>query len=379
MRVLVVGAGIGGLTAGTALAQRDIEVDVIELKSPDVSSGVGLVLPANALRALREIGVLDDCLCAGFRFDRNRFCDPGGRLLVEVPSLLGRRDGLPSLAVPRPDLQRVLLNAAEKAGARIAFGTTAGTVTCAGDGAHVSMSDGRTRRYDLVIGFDGIRSTLRRQFIDDAAAPCYTGFASWRVTVPRAPEVTQGTLFIGVGSKVGLNPLNRDAMYLFATTREPADTQLDPARLHESLRERLSGYSGLVCAALDSLTSPDGVVYSPIEEVRLPAPWHRGNVLVAGDAAHATAPHLTQGAAMAIEDAVVLARLLASGEPVPSALRTFMDRRYPRCGFVQDTSRQILLAEMATDEAALASRTDRIRDLPSRMAAIDAVLSRPAW
>jgi len=378
MQILVVGAGIGGLTAATALAQRDIGVDVVELKSAGVWSGVGLVLPANALRALREIGVLDDCLAAGFRFDRNRFCDPAGRLLVEVPSLIGRHDGLPSLAIPRPDLQRVLMNAAEQAGIRITFGTTVRSVAGDGDGVHVSMSDGRTRSYDLVLAFDGIRSALRRRLTANSA-PHYTGFASWRVTVPRAPEVTQGTLFMGVGSKVGLNPLNHDAMYLFATTREPADTQPDAGRLHEHLRERLPGYAGLVGAVLDSLTSPDGVVYSPIEEVRLPAPWHRGRVLLAGDAAHATAPHLTQGAAMAIEDAVVVARLLAAGDPVPKVLSTFMDRRHERCAFVQDTSRRILFAEMATDVAALAGRADRIRELPARMSIIDAALSRPAW
>ena len=273
MRVLVVGAGIGGLTAGAALAQHGIDVDVVEQKAADLSLGVGLVLPANALRALREIGVLDDCLGAGFPFDRNRFCDPNGRPLVEVPSLIGRRDGLPSVAVSRPDLQHILMTAAEKSGAHLTFGTTVRTVDCDGDRAHVATSDGRARSYDLVIGFDGIRSTLRRQLVDPPAAPSYTGYASWRVTVPRAPEVTQGTLFMGVGSKVGLNPLSADSMYLFATSREPADTHLDGGRLPELLRERLAGYGGLVRAVLDSLTSSDSVAYTRIEEVRARTCW----------------------------------------------------------------------------------------------------------
>jgi 2-polyprenyl-6-methoxyphenol hydroxylase-like FAD-dependent oxidoreductase len=379
MRVLVVGAGIGGLTAGAALAQRGIDTEVVEAKPAGTALGVGLVLPANALRGLRAIGVLDDCLCAGFQFDRNRFCDPAGRLLVEVPSLIGRRDGLPSLAVSRPELQHVLLTAAEKAGARIAFGTTVHTVDCDGDGAHVSMSDGQTRRYDLVLGFDGIRSGLRRRLAVATAEPRYTGFASWRVTVPRAAEVTQGTLFMGVGSKVGLNPLNHDSMYLFATSAEPAGVHLPADRLHELLRERLAGYGGLVRAVLDSLAGADGIAYTLIEEVRLPPPWHRGRVLLAGDAAHATAPHLTQGAAMAVEDAVVIARLLSTGDPLPAVLAEFTDRRYPRCAFVQDTSRRILLAEMATDPAALAGREQRISELPTRMSEVDAFLSRPAW
>jgi 2-polyprenyl-6-methoxyphenol hydroxylase-like FAD-dependent oxidoreductase len=185
-------------------------------------------------------------------------------------------------------------------------------------------------------------------------------------------------LFMGVGNKAGLNPLNDDEMYLFATTREPAGTWPDPDRLHEALRERLSGYGGLVAEVLGALTGPQGIVYSPITEVRLPT-WYRGRVLVAGDAAHATAPQLTQGAAMAIEDAVVIARLLTAGEPVSTLPRRFLEHRRERCAFVQDTSKRILFGETATDAISVAHRLDRIRGLPARTAAVDAVLSRPAW
>jgi 2-polyprenyl-6-methoxyphenol hydroxylase-like FAD-dependent oxidoreductase len=385
VRVLVAGAGIGGLSAGIALAQRGIEVEVVEAKPVDMPMGVGLVLPANALRGLGELGVLDECMAAGVPFDRNRFCEPDGRLVVEVPARIGHRDGLPSLAVHRAELHRVLLGAAKEAGVPIAYGTTVSGVTSDGDGAHVRLSRGRTATYDLVVGFDGINSALRRHVTwPTAAQPHHTGFATWRVSVPRAPEIRCGTLFMGVGNKAGLNPLSQDEMYLFATTREPVGTRLDRRLLHEILRERLAGYGGLVAEVLAGLTGPQGIVYSPVEEMRLPA-WHRGRVLVAGDAAHATAPQLTQGAAMAVEDAVVLARLLAAAGPKPAAGPVsavpgrFMDARRGRCAFVQDTSKRILLAETATDAVSVANRLDRIRELPARTAAIDAVLSRPAW
>ena len=100
---------------------------------------------------------------------------------------------------------------------------------------------------------------------------------------------------------------------------------------------------------------------------------------MAGDAAHATAPQLTQGAGMAIEDAVVLARLLTTADPVATVPGRFVHARRERCTFVQDTSRRILLAETATDAESVAHRLDRIRELPSRTAAVDAVLSKPAW
>ena len=379
MRVLVAGAGIGGLSAGIALAQRGVEVEVVEAKPADMPVGVGLVLPANALRGLSELGVLDQCMTAGVPFDRNRFCEPDGRLIVEVPGLIGRRDGLPSLAVHRSELHQVLSSAAKEAGAPVTFGTTVSEVRCDGDGAHVRLSDGRSATYDLVAGFDGINSGLRRYVTEPALVrPRYTGFATWRVSAPRAPEVRCGTLFMGAGNKAGLNPLNDDEMYLFATSREPAGTRLDPGLLHEILRARLDGYGGLVAEVLDGLTGPQGIVYSPIEEVRLPR-WCRARVLVAGDAAHATAPQLTQGAAMAVEDAVVLARLLTGAGPVCTVPGRFMRARQARCAFVQDTSKRILSAEMATDAGSVAHRLDRIRELPSRAAAVDAVLSRSAW
>src|SRR5947207_9910247 len=257
VRVLVVGAGIGGLSAGAALARRGVDVEIVESKPADMPLGVGLVLPANALRGLRELGVLDGCLAAGFAFDRNRFCDADGRLLVEVPALIGRREGLPSLAVHRADLHRVLLAAVKEAGVPVAYSTTVADVECDSGGAHVFLSDGRTGTYDLVVGFDGINSTLRRYVTDSPdAGPRYLDSATWRVSAPRAPEIRCGTLFMGIGNKAGLNPLNDDEMYLFATTREPAGTRLDPDRLHEALRERLTGYRGLVADVLDSLTGP---------------------------------------------------------------------------------------------------------------------------
>jgi len=379
MRVLVVGAGIGGLSAAIALAQRGIEVELVEVKPVDTPLGIGLVLPANALRGLRELGVLDDCLAAGFPFDRNVFCDPDGRPLVEVPGLIGRDDGLPSLAVHRADLHQLLLAAVEKAGVTVRYGVSVSTVDSAPDAARVRLTDGRTGEYALVLGFDGVNSAMRRYVSDSPAArPRAAGYATWRVAAPRAPEIRCGTLFLGVGSKAGLNPLNDKEMYLFATTHEPAGTRLDPDRLHEALRERLVGYGGPVRAVLDALSGPTGIVYSPIEEVLLD-PWYRGRVVVAGDAAHATAPHLTQGAAMAVEDAVVLARLLASGVPAAMVGSRFMALRRERCTFVQQTSRRILLAEMATDLDPVRQRLDRIQELPARTAAIDAVLGERAW
>src|SRR5262249_46198375 len=155
----------------------------------------------------------------------------------------------------------------------------------------------------------------------------YTGAAVWRVTVPRPPEITHAHLWQGKRAKAGLIPITKSSMYLLNVTLEPGRPRQEPEQFHDLLRERLQEFTASTVAEIrDGITTPAGIVYSPIEEVGLPPPWYSGRTLVAGDAAHASAPHITQGASMAIEDAVVLAELAVNGDPVPEKLAQFMER-----------------------------------------------------
>ena len=113
----------------------------------------------------------------------------------------------------------------------------------------------------------------------------------------------------------------------------------------------------------EQIADPSDVIYGPIEEVILPPPWHRGRVLLIGDAAHASGPHVAQGATMAIEDAVVLAELAGEGLPGETVLTRFMARRYERCKFVQDVSRQVGREGNIDDPAACAERNARMREM----------------
>src|SRR6202011_4843982 len=122
-----------------------------------------------------------------------------------------------------------------------------------------------------------------------------------------------------------------DEMYLLLVTNEPGNPWMPPESLDRLLRERLQSFTAPVVTAIrDQINDPSKVIYGPIEEVILPPPWHRGRVLLIGDAAHASGPHVSQGATMAIEDAVVLAELVAHGESVEKTLAKFMERRYER-------------------------------------------------
>ncbi|MYU21163.1 FAD-dependent monooxygenase [Streptomyces sp. SID8352] len=345
LRVLIHGGGIGGLTLATALARRGHAVEVAELRSALEALGVGIIQPSNALHVMREIGVLDECLAAGFEWEVLTIADPAGNALARIPQ--PRMGDAPSNnGIPRPALSRVLGDAATAAGAAVRFSTTISDLTDDGNGVDVTLSDGTTGRYDLVVGFDGIGSPLRGRLYGDRYEPRYTGFANWRVTMPRLPEVrgvVMGTA--GQAAKALLTPITDELMYLGTVFAEHADFRPDPERAHEQLAERLTMFSGPIAEALAMVTGPEDVVYSRVSEVTVEEPWHVGRIVLAGDAAHASTPHIAQGAAMAVEDAIVLAESLDAGADVPAALAAWEARRRPRAMWVQAMSRAVLRQE----------------------------------
>ncbi len=378
-KVLVVGAGIGGLAAGAALGRRGIACEVIEVQPASDVYGVGINQPGNALRALDALGVRDEVLSVGYEFGGWDFHGPDGELVVGVDSRLAD-DRVPhNVGLSRRDLHTILLAATTAAGTEIRYATTLAELHEEPDGAHVRFSDGREERYDLVAAFDGIRSPLRDQLFAGAHRPTYSGVAVWRVTIPRPEHVTRGGVYQGVDAKAGYIPMSEAEMYLFLVTPEPRSARLAPAERPAVLRERLAGFGGLVGEIRDGLADDADVVYSPLDEVLLPAPWGSDRVVVCGDAAHACAPHLTQGAGMALEDAVVLADEVGRADAVPEALRAFSLRRYPRAKFIQDVSRGILQAEMAVTRETLAPALAGMREhLPGQLAHVDELLLQPA-
>jgi 2-polyprenyl-6-methoxyphenol hydroxylase-like FAD-dependent oxidoreductase len=244
----------------------------------------------------------------------------------------------------------------------------------------VTLSDGREEEYDLVVAFDGINSAQRTRLFGAEYQPVYTGYGVWRVTVPRPAELDYTALYQAPGAKAGHIPLSQELMYLLLVHPEPHHARFDKAQHVDMLRERLAPFEGVVGDIREGLKDSDDVVYSPLSEVMLPAPWHRGRVLLCGDAAHACTPHITQGAAMALEDAVVLPEELARSErPLEERLRAFGERRYPRAKFVQDVSRGILNSEMQINAQNIEHAFAHMREeLPGQTAGVEAFLDRPA-
>jgi 2-polyprenyl-6-methoxyphenol hydroxylase-like FAD-dependent oxidoreductase len=379
-RVLVVGGGVGGLTAAAMFARRGVEIVLIERRPAFDIPGIGLGQPANALRVYDALGVLDEILATGFSYDRMFIFDPARRLLVEHKFLMGD-DRVPAFcALSRLQLHVILLGAAQRAGAEIRLGVTVSEIREDRDRVDVEFSDGRRDSFDLLAGFDGIRSTTRLHLVGTAFAPRPSGYGAWRVQAPRPDDVRAMEFLQGVGSKTGAMPLGNDIMYLFHIRPEAPGAEFAGQDRAALFKERLAQYGAYVAEIAATLNSQSDIVYSPIEPLMLPWPWFRGRVVIGGDAAHTVAPHLTQGAAMAAEDAFVLVReVLNDDDAIEVRLMRYSMKRYPRCAFVYTFSGQWLHDEQSVRSTAdlEAARAELTMNASARIGVSDRILNEP--
>ena len=245
------------------------------------------------------------------------------------------------------------------------------------DRVAVIFSDARTDTFNLVAGFDGIRSATRQYLFGTAFVPRPSGYGGWRVQVPRRDYVRGMEFLQGIGSKTGAMPLAGDLMYIFHIRPEAPDAVFrgeDYARL---LKERLSQYGSYVAEVAASLNQNSDIVYSPIEPIQVPWPWFRGRVVIGGDAAPTSPPHLTQGAAMAAEDGYVLAREVLTGDGTLDArLMRYSQVRYARSAFVYSFSYQWMLDEQSVRTPAdlEAARKELALNASARIGASDRIL-----
>jgi 2-polyprenyl-6-methoxyphenol hydroxylase-like FAD-dependent oxidoreductase len=323
VQVLVVGAGVAGLASARALHRWGAAVEVVERSATATTDGTGIYLPGNAVRALDRLGLRTEVVDRAVRIERQRLADHRGRLLAEVRVDDVWRGVGPCLALHRSALHQVLLAGA--ADVPIRWGQSPRTIDV--ERGTVVFDDGRTGRYDLVLGADGLHSTVRRLTFG-AAQPRPVGQYARRFVVPYANAEPVWSVLLGRGTSVLSIPIGDAHLYCYCDG-PPGDPQ-------PPLRELLAGYGEPVPTVLDALDRADGqrgTHAGPIEEIVLDR-WYRGAVLLIGDAAHATSPNMAQGAAMALEDALVLAESLATADSIPAALTAYERRRRPRTDWV---------------------------------------------
>jgi FAD-dependent urate hydroxylase len=358
-RVLVVGGGIAGLTVSTALHQEGFTVELVERNPVWHVVGAGFLVHANGMRILHALGLGEAIQQAGTVIRRWRFCDQQGQVLSETDLEALWSDAGPCIGIERIKLQRVLLSGAAAVPCRL--GTSLVSLSQDANRVSVGFSDGSAGEYDLVVGADGISSTVRELTLG-TVSPADLGAMNWRSVAPIRPGgITALQILLGDGCFFGFCPVGEGRTYGFGYVMHPRFRDPLEGRLAR-LRHRFAGFGSLVQEYLASLERDEQVHCSAMEWVDVEE-WYRGRVLLIGDAAHASSPLMGQGGCMAMEDARVFAELLRSAATVESALSSYVSRRKARVQWVQQQS-------MATAESLLmpsAIRDPVLRDRGDQM------------
>lgn len=343
---LVVGAGIAGLTASIALARRGWTVEIVELSADGRTAGWGLSLTGPSLRALETLHLSETMIAAGYGMSSITNWQPDGEAVeISPPPLLG--PGLPAMAgIPRPDLHRILDEEARRLGVTITYGRSAASIHQRSDGVDIVLDDGETRRADVVVGADGIRSRMRALLgISDPLV--YTGQAIWRARVPRPAWATGIHTFSLEDRQIGVVPIGPESAYVFFTENHAPREVIPDELLAAAMYDHLKPFTGFAGELRDAVRESDGVVRRFAQTIIVERPWNVGRVVLIGDASHAPSPQMASGAALAIEDGVVLAEELERNPDVLRALEAFTRRRLDRCSVLVQTSVRIAELEQS--------------------------------
>jgi FAD-dependent urate hydroxylase len=340
VRVTIIGAGIGGLTAAIALRRIGLDVRVFE-RAPRLGEvGAGITLWPNATRILFDLGVAA-IEKRSRRLGSMEIRSSDGRLLSRTtPDAIEEQLGAPAIALHRADLHAALVDALPREIIHL--------------GAERLDVEGELQSADLVIGADGIRSSVRGYLFPDVR-PRYAGYTGWRaITNHSATQVIETW---GRGARFGIVPIGDGRVYWYATqnAKAGATTPLpDFSEWHAPIAELVAS------------TPAESILQNDIYDIEPMPKWSRGRVMLLGDSAHATTPNLGQGACMAIESAAVLAEELASRD-VDAAIEAYEQRRIPRTARIATESWRIGSVGQLEGTVACAMRNFVARMMPASL------------
>ena len=369
-RVLVVGAGSAGCSVSGFLSRAGVEVDVVEAHADVTALGSGITVQGNALRVMKELGCWDEAEQIGFGFTETGIRGHHGALYTTLTDIQTGGPDLPAtMGMERPRMTKMLFEASKGYGTTFRMGTAFTSLAQDADGVDVTFSDGTSGRYDLVIGADGLRSAVRPA-IGITQTPQPVGMGIWRVFCGRPESITRTDLcFDGPCFIAGFCPTGENSIYAYLVEEQADRSGMSPDEQLAHMRSLAEQYHGPWDDIRDLMTDPMSINYTWFEEMLLERPWYEGRVVLIGDAAHTCPPTLAQGAAQAMEDAMVLADELGRADAVDAALAAFMERRLPRAKTVVEASVQVAKWLLARDETA---------DIPGTMGRTLTMLCQPA-
>ena len=365
---LVVGGGIGGLAAATALRQAGWRVGVLEQATSPRELGFALVLAPNAMRALRRLGIADEVRAGGAVMDAGEIRRSDGRLLrrLRLAGALRERLGEDTVCALRPVVHGALLRAAGEDALHL--GCRVIDVEIGAGHVAVRTHDNRAFRARVLVGADGAHSRVRELVLGPRPLR-YAGFTAWRGVArepwPRLGDVT-ARQYLGTGLEAGVARASTDAVYWYLAVHAAAGGGRGQAHARREAGEHLPGldpfFRDLVAAtASEDVRRDDVYDLDPLEA------WGRGAVTLLGDAAHPMTPSAGQGAAQALEDAVTLADALGAETDPEAGLRRYEQRRIPRARAMVRLSRRNAALVLTRSRAARCLRNLAVRVMPTAL------------
>lgn len=336
-KVIIIGAGVGGLCTAIALQQYGFEVKVYEKIKELGEVGAGLTLWSNAVHVLRALGVADTVIAAGSKVQRSQIRADNGETLFDARAdEMEAEYGEPVVAIHRTDLHQILINALKPNMLRLNMNCTRfeqdeNKVT-------VHFENGESDSADALIGADGIHSVVRKQMFPEIQLR-YSGYTAWRGVVETENEAVLGLTSEswGRGARFGIVRVNKKRIYWFATHNQPLGENATGDQKKSKLLEIFNKWHPPIDHLLDS-TPAESILQNDICDIAPFASWTNGHVTLLGDAAHPTTPNMGQGACMAMESAYVLARALHEEADYRSAFTRYERERHSRTAWITNTS-----------------------------------------
>lgn len=362
-RFAIIGAGIGGLTAGIMLEKLGFQVDVYEAGDSARGIGAGIGLASNAIKAFEYLGLDREVIAISNHLRDFEICDDKGKTILSADTeRITRNYNTDNYAIHRADLHNFLVS--KISSKSIHLNKRLKNFRQENDEVIIEFKDGTNSKTDYLIGADGVNSKVR-QLLVPISDPRFAGYWCWRATIEHHFEgINKSTEVWGKNGRFGITPLKENRIYWYACINTNLKDGVKDFGL-ENLKNRFKDYFPIIGEVLN-LTQEKDLISTPIVDIAPISNYSFGNVLLLGDAAHATTPNMGQGACMALEDVAVLQDELNNND-VKNSFINFEKRRLKRTHYITATSLRAGKVAQSENNFIIYLRNNLLRMMPDNI------------